>query len=442
MVRGKFVVVRVVCDKYMNIQKNQIKQSTVELTITVDQAEYQPFLIKAAGRLSQATKIEGFRPGKAPYDIVKQRVGEMSIYQEALDDIISYFYYQAVITEKLNTIGQPKIDLEKLAPANPIVFKATTALMPTVKLGHYKDIQIKKKEVKVEDSAVEQAFNDLRKMQVKEVVVDHPAKMGDRVEIDFETSLDKVVIDGGQGKKYAVVLGDHFMIPGFEEQLVGLTKDEEKTFQLKFPDDYQNKMMAGKICDFKVKLLSVYQRDLPALTDEWAKNLGAESIKDLGFRIKKNLEDEKMFHEEQRLEIEMLNKIVAQTEFSEIPELLIESEAHRMVHEFEYSIAEQGLNFADYLKSLKKEEKDVVQEFKPKALERVKTSLVIKEIAELEKIEANSDELKQETEKILEQVRGNREAEDNIKSEGYQQYLQTIIRNRKVVEMLKKKCLK
>lgn len=422
----------------MNIQKTQSKQSAVEITITVEPAEYQPFLIKAASRLSQATKIEGFRPGKASYEIVKQRVGEMSIYQEALDDVISHFYYQAVVSEKLNTIGQPKIDMEKLVPGNPIVFKAIAALMPQVKLGRYKDIRIKKKEVLAEDSEVEQALTDLRKMQVKEVLVERAAALGDRVEIDFETSLDKVVIDGGAGKKYSVVLGDHFMIPGFEEQLIGLSKDEEKTFQLKFPEEYQNKMVAGKICDFKVKLLSVFQRDLPELTDDWAKGLGANGLEDLKLKIKKNLEDEKMFHEEQRWEIEMLNKIVGQAEISEIPEILTENEAHRMVHEFEHSIAEQGLNFNDYLKSLKKEEKDIIEEFKPKALERVKTSLVIKEIAELEKIEASTEELKQETEKILEQIKGNREAEDNIKAEGYQQYLQTIIRNRKVVEMLKK----
>jgi len=208
-------------------------------------------------------------------------------------------------------------------------------------------------------------------------------------------------------------------------------------------------MVAGKLCDFKVKLLSVYQRDLPEANDEWAKGLGADSLVDLQSKIKKNLAEEKMFHEEQRLEAEMLEKIVTQANISEIPEILIDNEAHRMVHEFEHSLGEQGLDFADYLKSLKKEEKDIIQEFKPRAVERVKTSLVMREIAETEKIMASPEELKAETEKILEQVRGlpagkagNRETEDNIKAEGYQHYLETIIRNRKVVEMLKKEIIK
>lgn len=426
----------------MQIQKSQPKPSEVELTIEVSPSEYQPFLGKAATRISQTTKIEGFRPGKAPYDIVKQRAGEMNIYQEALDDIVSHFYYQAIVQEKLNTVGQPKIEIEKLAPNNPIVFKAVSALMPTVKLGDYKKIKVQKKPVEISESEVEKVIDDLKKMGVKEALVERAAQKGDRVEVDFEVSLDKVMIDGGMGKKYPLVIGDNTMIPGFEEQLIGLKAGEEKTFSLKFPENYQNKMVAGKLCEFKVKLLSVFNRELPQATDEWSKGLGAENVQDLRLKIRNNLLDEQKFHEEQRVEIELLNQITAKTEFSEIPEVLIQSEAHRMVHEFESSISEQGLKFADYLLNIKKSEHDLEQDFHPKAEERVKTSLVLKEIAETEKIEATPEDLQKETEKILEQVKGNAEAEENIKGEGYRHYLTTVIRNRKVIEMLKKETIK
>ncbi len=425
----------------MQINKIQNKPSELELTIELSQAEYQPFLIKAAARLSQTSKIEGFRPGKAPYDLVKQRVGEMAIYQEALDDIVGHFYFQAVTQEKLNVIAQPKIEIDKLAPGNPLVFKATVALMPTVKLKNYQSIKLSKKEVKVAEVEVGKVIEDLRKVRAKEILVERAAKAGDRTEVDFEVSLDKVVIEGGQGKKYPLVIGDQAMIPGFEDQLIGLSKEEEKKFQLKFPEGYQNKMVAGKICDFKVKLSAVYQRDLPELTDEWAKELGAASLEDLRAKIKKNLEDEQKFHEEQRLEMELLTKLTEQTEFSGIPEVLIEAEANRMVHEFGDSISQQGLDFSDYLNNIKKSEQTLVAEFRPKALERVKTSLVIREIAEIEKIEASQEELQDETFKILEQIKGNREAEENIKGEGYQHYLRTVVRNRKVIERLKQECL-
>ena len=220
-----------------------------------------------------------------------------------------------------------------------------------------------------------------------------------------------------------------------------MKKDEEKTFQLKFHTEYQNKMTAGKLCDFKVQVLSVFNRELPELTDEWSKGIGAENVTDLKSKIKENLENEKKFHEDQRVEIEMLNKVVEQTEFSEIPDVLIHSETHRMLHEFEDSISHQGLKFDDYLKNIKKERKDLEDEFKPKAIERVKTSLIIKEIADAEKIEASDKEIQEETEKILTQVKDNQEAQNNIKSEGYQQYLKTVVRNRKVVELLKSQCI-
>lgn len=421
----------------MNIQTKQLKPSEAELNIEVSQEECRPFLEKAANRLSQTSKIEGFRPGKAPYDIIKQRLGEMAIYQEALDAIISFFYFQAVKRENLDTVSQPKIDLEKLAPGNPIIFKATAALMPQIKLGHYQSIRVKKGEVKIEAREIEKVIEDIRKMQAKESLQDKTAENGDRAEIDFNVNLNNVPIENGQGKKYPLVIGDGAMVPGFEEQLIGLKKDEEKSFQLKFPDEYQNKMVAGKLCDFKVRMLAVFKRELPEISDEWAKTVGAENLEDLKSKIKKNLEDEKMFHEEQRQELEMLNKIVAQTELSEIPDVLIDSEAHRMVHEFEDSIEQQGIKFEEYLNNIKKEEKDLEADFKAKALERVKTSLVIKEIADKENIIASEEELKKETEKILTQVRGNKEAEENIWSEGYQRYLKTVVRNRKTVEMLK-----
>lgn len=431
----------IITSKTMQIQKSQPKQSELELTIEITPDEYQPFLNKAALRLSKDVKIEGFRPGKAPYEIVKQKVGEMNIYQEALDDIVSHFFIQALSQEKINSVGQPRIGIEKVAPNNPIVFKAVVGLMPSVKLGDYKKAKVQKKEIKIEDKEVDKVIEDIRKMQVKEALVDRPIQKGDRAEVDFEVSLDKVIIDGGQGKKYPIIIGDGQMIPGFEDQLVGLKKDEEKEFQLKFPSEYQNKMTAGKSCDFKVKVLAVYQRELPELTDEWAKGVGADDVEDLRAKIRKNLEDEEKFYEEQRVEIEMLNKIVAQTEFSEIPDVLIHSETHRMLHEFEDSISHQGLTFDDYLKNIKKERKDLEEEFKPKAIERVKTSLVIKEIADSEKIEVSDKEIQEETEKILVQVKDNREAQDNIKSEGYQQYLNMVVRNRKVVEMLKAQCI-
>ncbi len=425
----------------MKVEKKELNKSQIELKIEVLIEELKPFLEKGAKSLSLRNKIEGFRPGKVPYEIIKQRLGEMAIYQEALDNVISHFYFEAIKQEKIDTIGQPKIEIVKVAPGNPIVFKAQVALTPKVTLSDYKSIKVKKNEVKVTDEEVGKVINDLRKMQAKEVVSLEPIKKSDKVELDFNVSLDKVAIEGGQGKKHPLIIGDNVMIPGFEDQLIGLNKNEEKKFQLKFPDQYQNTMVAGKLCDFEVKVLEVFKRELPEVNDEWAKTVGVNDLKDLNEKIKNNLEQEKQFQEEQRVEIKLLSTITKQTEFSAIPEVLIHNETHRMLHEFEDGITRQGVNFDDYLKNIKKERKDLEHEFEDKALERVKISLVIRAIAEKEKFEVTEEEFKKEIDRILANVQDNPEAQENVKSDGYQEYLKTIIRNRKIVEMLKKEGL-
>jgi trigger factor len=424
----------------MNLQKNQTKPSEVELKIEINFTEYQPYLDKAAKRLSDNLKIEGFRPGKAPFFVVEQKVGLMKIYEEALDDVISFFYWQAVVREKLDTVGQPKIDLEKLAPGNPIVFKATAALMPEVKLADYKSVKVKRNEVKIEDQELERAIQDLRKMQVKETLEDKAVETGDRVEVDFTVSLDRVVIENGVGKKYPLVIGSNNMIPGFEKEIISLKANQEKEFELTFPKEYQDKMVAGKKCEFKVKVLAVYKQELPEVNDEWAKAFGAKDLADLKGNISKNYLIEKKNHEEQRVEMELLSKVTTKSEFTEIPEFLIENEAHRMVHEFGDSISYQGINFDDYLKSIKKDHEELEKEFRPKAEERVRTSLVIKQIAEQEKIEVTELEVEAEVNRIVSQL-DSEEAKNNTKSDGYKQYVRNVIRNQKVIEMLKKQCI-
>ncbi|MBU1037153.1 trigger factor [Patescibacteria group bacterium] len=424
----------------MQFQKNQLKESEIQFTIEITPQEYQPFLEKAAKKLSKEIKIEGFRPGNAPYSVVKQEVGEMKIYEAALEELITHFYWQVVTQEKVNTVGQPKIEIEKLAPGNPLVFKTTTALMPQVKLANYKSVKVKKKQVNIEEKEIAKTIENLRKMQAKETLEDKFIEKGDRTEIDFTVSLNKVVIEHGVGKKYSVVIGDNFMIPGFEDQLLGMKKDKEKEFQLTFPQNYQDKMVAGKNCDFKVKVLAVYKRQLPQVDDEWAKTLGSNNLADLKERIKKNLEDERKFQEEQRTEIEMLQEIVKLCEFSEIPEILIDNEVQRMLYEFEDNISHQGLKFEDYLLSIKKERKDLENEFRPKAKERVQTSLVIREIAETENVSVSEEEVNQEIEKIINQL-PDEEAKKNTRSAGYKQYVSNILRNQKVIEKLKKECI-
>lgn len=423
--------------------KNLLK-SQIEITIEVSPEEMKPFLEKAAIKLSKEAKIEGFRPGKAPYEIVKQKVGEMNIIQEALDDIISKTYHDTLEQNKLVTIGQPKIDIEKLAPGNPLVYKATAAILPKVKIGDWKNIKLSRQPIKIDNKKEEKVIADIQKMRAKETLIERSAKQGDKLEIDFEVFRDKVPIENGNQKKYPITIGEGRFIPGFEEQLVGMKAGDEKEFELKFPEEYHAKNMAGKPALFKVKCNSVFEVEMPKLDDEFIKAVSggqAQNLEALKKSIRDNLEQEEKTKQEQRLEIEMLDKIVEISEFEDIPDVLIENELHKMMHELEAGISQQGFKFEDYLKTLKKTKEDLEKEFKPQAKKRVKTAIISREIYQEQKIEVRPDEVEKEVEMIMKNYPSNPEVAKQLESETYKDYLKNVIGNRKVIDFLKKEII-
>ncbi|MDO8669669.1 MAG: trigger factor [Candidatus Buchananbacteria bacterium] len=422
----------------------KLDKSQVEITVEVSTLELQPYLQKSADRLAKEIKIEGFRPGKAPYDIIKQKVGEMGILQESIDDIISATYYEVLKEQKIVTIGQPKIDIEKLAPGNDFVYKATAAVLPQVKIGDYKKIKIKQAETKIADDQVDKVLADIRKMQATEKLVERAAKSGDKVEINFEVFIDKVPIEKGQQQKYPAVIGENKFIPGFEEKLVGLKAGEEKEFELKFPEKYFEKKMAGKNAEFRVKCNSVYEIELPKLDDEFAKSISSgkfKTIAEVKSNILENLKAEESGKQEQKAELEMFDKLVAISDFEEIPDILIDNEAHKMVHELEHNISDQGFNFEDYLKSLNKTEDNLKEEFKPQAEKRVKVSILTREIYLQEKFEVRDDEIEMEIEEMIKSYPANPEVRKQLETETYKDYLKNILGNRKVIDFLKKEII-
>ncbi len=429
----------------MNITKKELPKKQIELIIELSEKEVKPYLEKAAERLSEDKPIKGFRPGKAPFDTVVRQFGEMALYQNASQDMIAENYYKAIEQENFETVEQPKIDIVKMAPKNPFIFKATVSLLPSVELPEYKKIKAKKlEEIKIEDSEIEKVLADLKKMRAKETLVDREVKERDRVEVDFNTCVDKVPIEGGEAKKYPLVIGDKKMIPGFEEQIIGMKKDEEKEFDLEFPKDYHQKTIAGKLAKFKVKLLAVYQIDLPEITEEFAKGMGVPTVEALKNQIKKNLEDEKKAKAVQKQEFEIIEQLIEKATFEEIPDILVDEETHKMLHELEDNVTRQGLDFQQYLNHLKKSEAEMRLEFSADALKRVKTALSIRAIAKKEELKATKKEIDEEQEKTLASYKLQPQyqnqldqLEKNIKTENARRYFENLIANKKVIEFLK-----
>lgn len=421
---------------------NTLPKGQVELNIELSVEELKPFLIKASQNISQATKIPGFRPGTAPYDVVKVNVGEMTIYQEAGHLAIRKTLFDTIKEKNLNIVGEPQIDILKLAPDNNFSYKATINILPEVKIGDFSKIKIKKEEVKITDEEIEKVLKNFQDIFAKETLADKQAQNGDRVEIDFQVSLDNVVVDGGSAKKYSLIIGQKQMVPGFEEQLVGLKKDEEKTFRLKFPGDYTNRHLAGKNTDITVKVINVYQRDLPAIDDALAEKLGGvKTLAELKEKIKEDLLHDKNSKNNRKLEQEMLEKIISISQFGEIPEILINSETEKMVMEYKEGVEANGLNFDQYLQGLKKTAAELKNDFTNQAQNRIKASLLTQTLALEKKIEISDEETDKEIEHLNNHHQLTDEQKKQINTVEYKHYLTNVLKQQKIIDWLKKEII-
>lgn len=420
----------------------KLENSEVELTITVPPAEYEKDLKKAAERLSQKKAIKGFRPGKAPYDIIKKEFGDMAILQEALETVIKDTFYNAVTQEKLSTIGMPKIDVDKLAPGNDIVYKAVVGLMPNVKLADISKIKIEKKEGKIDESKITETLDAVRGMNAKEIIKNGKAEGTDKLIIDMDMLLDNVPVDGGQAKDYQVYLSEDHYIPGFNDQVRGLKKDDEKEFSLDFPETHYQKMLAGKNVKFKVKVKEVFERQLPELTDDLAKTLGQESVEKLKELIKENLQKEADQKASQKAEIEMLEKLIEKTEFDPIPTAIIDSERQKMFYELKADLDKHGIEIDQYLQDIKKTEKELYEDFKAQAEKRAKAALISRQVAIEQNMKVEEKELEEEIENMRQVYKNEPETLERLKDQTVRESIATAIQNKKVMKWLREQIIK
>lgn len=428
----------------MNIQKKDLGKSQIELTVELPFDEFKPYIKQGAEKISREIKIEGFRPGKVPYEILKQKIGEMAILEEAARIAINKTLETAIkgnITgqsqREVSPVGQPQINITKLAPDNPMEYKAILAILPEIKLGDYKNAKVSREKTEVADEEVEKMINDLRETQVKEIIADREIKNGDKAVVDIEIFLDKVPVEGGQGKGTGVIIGKGYIVPGFGKKLIGGRKGEVREFSLPYPEDHHQRNLAGKLVEFRVKIKEIYERQLPEINKEFAKSFGSNSVDGLKENIRKGLAAEKQSKAGQKAEIEMLDKIIEKTKFGDMPEILIRNEAENMIAELEAAVANQGGKFEDYLSHLNKTRDQLALDLLPNAVKRVKTSLLIREIALAEKISAEDAEIDKEIEHILNHYKDSKGIEEKVKSPAHREYLRNLIGGRKVIDKLK-----
>lgn len=422
----------------MTITVQPQPKSQVQLTIELSPEEMKPYLEKAAEELSQEFKIEGFRPGKASLGIVIGKVGAQAVWESAADIAIRKTFIQAVRDKQLATIGQPHIHVLKLAPDNPFRYSAESAVLPTMTIGDYTNFKLAKTDVNITAAEVDKALEDLREMFATEAMVERAAQLGDKVVIDLTLSKDHVQVESGSSTNHPVVIGSKHFIPGFEEQLIGLKKDDQKTFSLKFPKEYHNDQLAGQTGEFAVNVKSVAEVTKPELNDEFAKKAGAfDNLLSLRIKLEENLRTEAEEREDSVFERAIVDELISRSKFGELPELLVNSELEKMMHELQEQVSQRGGKWEDYLKAIKKSPEDLKKEFTPQAQKRVKAALLIREIAKREHMVADPKLVEAELQSTRAMYQGNPDVEQRINSDDYRDYLKSLQVNKQVVERLK-----
>ncbi len=423
----------------MQVSVKDLEKSKLEISVELSLEEFSSFIVKGAEKVSASVKIEGFRPGKVPYDILKQKIGEMGILEEAANLAINKTIDEVIEnnTNGRQAVGQPQVSITKLAPDNPLEYKVIVSLLPEISLGKYKDLGLKAEQAVVKDEEIDRALRDFQELRAKESASAEAAAKGDKVVMDINLFLDKVPVEGGQHQDLAVILGKQYLVPGFDEQIMGLKQGEEKSFDLGYPKNHHQKHLAGKNVTFNIKIKEVFRRELPPLDDKLAEAFRLKSLDELKDNLRHNMLHEKEHQLEHKQEAEMISKIADDSKFGELPEEIIGNESRNMLAELEQSVIRQGGKFEDYLSHLQKTKEALILEMAPNAVKRVKSALIIREIAKAEKIAPSEEEIETKIKELKEQYKGNAEVEKMLAEAGYRSYLRNVLTNEQVIAKLK-----
>lgn len=379
----------------MKVTVENGENQQVTLTIEVEAAKVEKAADQACKRLANRVSIPGFRKGKAPRMIVERHVGKEAVMQEAFDIIAPKAFQEALDEQKIEPVTRPNIDIVTLEEGKDLVFKATVTPRPEVKLGEYKGLKVEKAEVNITDEDVEKQLKTFQDRQGK--LVDAPegaeVKSGDFTTLDFKGFVDGEAFAGGEGKDYPLQIGSNSFIPGFEDQLIGAKIGEEREVNVKFPEEYHAKELAGKDAKFECTIRSIKTKELPAIDDELAKKVSTfQTLDELKADIRKNLTEnaERTAENNQKsAAIEMATNNIK----VDIPAVMIDNRVTAMIQEMAMRLEQQGMKFEQYLQYAGTDIAKLREQYRETAEKNVKTDLMLEEVAKAENIKVEAKDL-------------------------------------------------
>ena len=382
------------------ISCEKLEKSMVELQFSIDAETFKAAVNNAFKREGKKYAIPGFRKGKAPRHMIEKMYGSDIFHYDAVNDLFPEAYEAAVKEAKIDVVGRPDPEVVSMSEADGVVLKVKVAVKPEVELGEYAGLTVTKEAKNVNEADVDAEVKRMQDRNGRLLTREGAAENGDTVDIDFEGFVDGKAFEGGKAEHYSLVLGSGSFIPGFEDQVVGHSAGEEFDVNVKFPEDYGAAERAGKDATFKIKLHEVKYKELPALDDDFAKDVSEyDTLDELKDSIRNNIKTNLDKQAEQKVENDLMDQVIANMK-ADIPDAMVDSRIDELVQDFEYRISQQGLKLADYLKYMGMNIEQFRAQFKEQADKQVKMRLAMEAIVAKEGITASDEEFEEEVKRI------------------------------------------
>ena len=423
----------------MKTKLKNISDVKVELTISLGTEELKAAEQVALTKLAKEVKIEGFRKGKAPLELVAAQVDQTILGQETLENALSKAVAEAFLKEDIKAIDRPEVDVKKFIPGTELEFTATTEIMPKVELGDYKNLKVKKDTVEVSKEEVSETIDRILKNFAEKKKVDRESKDGDEVIIDFLGKKDGAAFDGGKAEKFPLELGSKSFIPGFEEGLIGKKAGDEISLDLEFPKDYHAKDLAGAKVVFEVKIHEVRENALPEINEDFLSKLGEFKTKEeFEKQIKEDLKTQKQAESDEKFKDKLVKKL-AEVSKVPVPEILLKDQKQSIELDMQQNLMYSGLSLEDYLERMGKTREEWLEKDVKEAAEiRVKSGLALAELSKVEKVESSLEELDTRIAQLKEQYGNSKEITKQLSSDDVRRNLANQILTEKTIDLLVK----
>ena len=374
----------------------KLENSKVKFTVEIGKEAFGEALQQAYIKTKSKYNIPGFRKGKAPRKVIESMYGEGVFFEDAFELVYGDAYDKVVEDLKIEPVDRPDVSIESIGLENGIVFTAEVAVKPEVSLGSYKGIEVVSRAYTVEDAQIDAIIDQERDKVARFVEMERPVEQGDRVLLDYSGSVDGVKFDGGTAEDQTLDIGSGKFIPGFEDQLVGMNKGEEKNITVTFPEDYHAEELKGKAAVFEVNIKGIQKKELPELDDEFAKDISEfDTLAELRTDKRTALEKRNSERAKAEMEDEAIRKATENAKF-EVPNPMIERQMDYMLQDLAYRLSMSGLKLDDYCKYMGMDARTLRDGYRAEADQRVRTQLVLEAVAKAENIEATEEDLEQE----------------------------------------------